>query len=101
MEEHDRIAEENLEEADRLQRASDDLKQDIRDTREDWESKQGQEAVPGAVDPDRYYPDEEEDEDEPVEPEYQELNPQAADASGGGDSDSDGGDSDGDSGDDE
>lgn len=85
MDDHDRIADEGLQEADRIQEVSDDLKRDIRETKEDWRSKQGQEAVPGAVDPDKFYPDEEEAEERP-EPEYEEINPQSADASGGGDS---------------
>jgi hypothetical protein len=84
--EHDRIADEGLQEADRIEELSENLKQDIRDTKDDWESKQGQEAVPGAVDPDKFYP---EDEEPPPEPEYQEINPQSADASGGGQSDED------------
>ncbi len=83
--EHDRIADEKLEEADRVQEQSDKLEREIRDTRDDWKSKQGQEAVPGAVDPDRHYPDEDEEEQLP-EPEYQQLNPDAADASGAGQS---------------
>jgi hypothetical protein len=86
--EHDRMADEALEEADRIQEPSDDLKREIRETREDWESKQGQESVPGAVDPDKFHPDPDEEEQLP-EPEYEEINPQAADASGGGESQSD------------
>ncbi len=91
--EQDRIADERLQEADRIEELSDNLKQEIRDTKEDWESKQGQEAVPGAVDPDEFYPDEE-DEEEPPEPEYREINPQSADASGGGQSEDSDDDSD-------
>ncbi len=83
MEDHDRIADEGLEEADRIQEVSDNLKQDIQDTREEWQQKQKQEAVPGAVDPDKFYPDEDEDK-EPPKVEYEEINPQSADASGGG-----------------
>ena len=90
--EHDRIADEGLQEADRIEELSDNLKRDIQDTKDDWKSKQGQEAVPGAVDPDKFYPDEEE-EKEPPEPEYTEINPQSADASGGGQSESDDDDS--------
>ena len=81
--EHDRIADEALQDADRVQEVSDDLKQDIKKTREDWKSKQGTESVPGAVDPDEFYPDEDEEKESP-EPEYEQINPQAADASGGG-----------------
>ena len=84
--EHDRIADERLEEADRIQEPSQDLEDKIKKTREDWEKKQKQEAVPGAVDPDKFYPDEDDEEKLP-EPEYEQLNPQSADASGGGQSD--------------
>lgn len=80
-EEHDRIADEALEDADHAGQASSELEQEIKDTREDWESKQKAEAVPGAVDPDADEPDEER---EQPEPEYEEINPQSADASGGG-----------------
>ena len=79
--EHDRIADEALQDADRIQEDSDNLKQDITETREDWKSKQGQESVPGAVDPDKFRPDE--DEEESPEPEYEQINPETADASGG------------------
>jgi hypothetical protein len=89
--EHDRIADERLQEADRVEELSDNLKRDIQDTKEDWKSKQGQEAVPGAVDPDKFYP---EDEEPPPEPEYTEINPQSADASGGGQTESDDSDDD-------
>ena len=90
MEEHDRIADERLEEADRLQEPSKDLEREIENTREDWEKKQKQEAVPGAVDPDKFRTDEDEGEELP-EPEYEELNPQSADATGGGRDESDSG----------
>lgn len=84
MDEHDRIADEALQDADRVQEASEDLKRDIKDTREDWEQKTKTESVPGAIDPDEHYADEDEDEDQQPEPEYEEIKPQAADASGGG-----------------
>jgi hypothetical protein len=86
--EHDRIADERLEEADRIQEPSKDLERDIKQTREEWEQKQKLEAVPGAVDPDKFYPDEDDEEKLP-EPEYEQLNPQSADASGGGQDESD------------
>ena len=47
--EHEERAEELMNEADRAGRASDELEQDIRETKSDWEAKKGDSQVPGAL----------------------------------------------------
>jgi hypothetical protein len=82
MEEHDRIADEGLQEADDIGRASEDLKGEIDDTRSDWDSKKKQEAVPGAIkteaeaEAEKYV--------EPNEFEFEERKPETAEAQGPG-----------------
>ena len=49
MTEHEQHADRLAAEADDLQERSERLGQEISDTREDWERKQTDEAVPGAV----------------------------------------------------
>jgi hypothetical protein len=49
MDEHQERADELLEDADRIQEPSDNLKRNIRETHEDWQQKKQQEAVPGAM----------------------------------------------------
>jgi hypothetical protein len=77
MESHDERADELEREADRIQEPSEELKQDITDTREDWDSKTQTESVPGAME----LPDEEE-EDEPNKFEFEERSPDTAEAKG-------------------
>ena len=50
MSEHDERADELEREADDMQERSDRLEDEIGDVREEWERKQGDPAVPGAVD---------------------------------------------------
>ena len=45
----DALADDLEREADRLEQRSEDLGGDIKDTRQDWESKQADSGVPGAV----------------------------------------------------
>ena len=80
MEEHDRIADERLEEADRIQDLSDDLKKDIKDTREDWDSKKKTESVPGAIKTEAEA--EAEKYEEPNKFEFEERSPETAEAQG-------------------
>jgi hypothetical protein len=47
--EHEERADELMEEADRLERASKQLEDDIHGAREDWEAKKKDEQVPGAM----------------------------------------------------
>jgi hypothetical protein len=49
MEEHDRIADSYEEDANRIQEPSDDLKEDIKETEDDWDQKTQTESVPGAM----------------------------------------------------
>lgn len=48
MEHHER-ADELEKEADHIQQASDQLGEDIEDTRSDWEAKQSDQSIPGAT----------------------------------------------------
>ena len=48
MSEHERIHERGERQADDLERRNQELEQQIQETRQDWESKQGDEKVPGA-----------------------------------------------------
>ncbi|MFL5910035.1 MAG: hypothetical protein ACJ768_05635 [Gaiellaceae bacterium] len=50
--EHEERADELMEEADRLGKPSEELKEEIEDTRSDWETKKGDSQVPGALDED-------------------------------------------------
>jgi hypothetical protein len=59
MSEHQRIHERAEREADDLQRRNEELGEHIDDARQDWETKKGDESVPGAQ------PDEEEHDDAP------------------------------------
>jgi hypothetical protein len=65
-EEHHQVAEQYQDEADRIQRPSEELKEEISDVGDDWEQKTKAEAVPGAME----LPDE--DEPEPNKFEYEE-----------------------------
>ena len=47
--EHEERADELMEEADRLGTPSEELKEEIEDTRSDWEAKKGDSQVPGAL----------------------------------------------------
>jgi hypothetical protein len=47
--EHEERADELLEEADKVGEASDQLKGEIEGARSDWESKKGDQKVPGAL----------------------------------------------------
>ena len=82
MESHQDRADELLEEADRIQQPSDELKDEIDATRSDWEQKKSQEAVPGAIKP------EEQIADENYEPpntfEFEQRTPETAEAQGPG-----------------
>jgi hypothetical protein len=48
MESHDETADKLEEQADRMEEVSGELKQEIADQREDWDSKTKAESVPGA-----------------------------------------------------
>jgi hypothetical protein len=80
MESHNERADELLDEADRIEEPSKDLEADIKDTREDWDSKKKQEAVPGAIkteaeaEAEKYV--------EPNEFEFEERHPETAEAQG-------------------
>jgi len=50
-EEHDRLADELDEEADKLQRQNAELGEEIKQARSDWETKRRDPAVPGAPEP--------------------------------------------------
>ena len=78
MESHDERADELEREADRVQEPSENLKQDITDAREDWDSKTQTESVPGAME----LPDEDEEEDQPNEFEFEQRSPETAEAQG-------------------
>ena len=52
MEEHDELADALESEADDLQEEADRVKQHIDEAREDWQSKQQSDDVPGALPPD-------------------------------------------------
>jgi len=49
MTEHEEHAERLQDEAEKLKRQSEELRDDIADTRKDWEQKQTDDSVPGAV----------------------------------------------------
>jgi hypothetical protein len=91
-EEHDRIVDELEEDANRVQEPSRDLKQDIKDTRDDWDQKTKTESVPGAME----LPDEDEEPDV-NEFEYEERTPDTAEATGPSGVETRGDDSDGES----
>jgi hypothetical protein len=78
--EHERLADELEQEADSIQRPSTELKQDIKDTRDDWEQKTKAEAVPGAMEIDE--DPVEEVENQPNTFEYEERTPETAEAAG-------------------
>jgi hypothetical protein len=80
MESHNDRADELLDEADRIEEPSKDLEGDIKDTREDWDSKKQQEAVPGAIEIEEDKPDP----PEPNEFEFEERRPETAEAQGPG-----------------
>ena len=80
MEEHDRIAQEGLDEADRIEEASSNLERDIDDTREDWEAKKKLESVPGAIK--THEEIEAENHEEPNKFEFEERSPETAEAQG-------------------
>jgi hypothetical protein len=61
MEEHDEIAEELEQDAQKMDGLTDELDRDITDQREDWESKKKADAIPGA----QPLPGEGEEEEEP------------------------------------
>ena len=61
--EHDEQADALEREAEELEEHGDQVDREIRETRRDWESKEGDDAVPGAV------PEAEEDEVRPNDPE--------------------------------
>jgi hypothetical protein len=46
--EHEQVHEQHEREADDLERQSEKLDEQIKEVRQDWESKQGDESVPGA-----------------------------------------------------
>ena len=50
--EHERLADQLEEEARRLERHSEEIEQEVKDARADWERKRSDEGVPGAVPPD-------------------------------------------------
>ena len=77
MEEHDRMVDELEEDADRIQEPSQDLEQDIKDTRDDWDQKTKTESVPGAME----LPDED-DEEQPNRFKLEERTPETAEAQG-------------------
>jgi hypothetical protein len=96
QESHERREQELQDDADRIQEPSDNLEEDIEDTRDDWHQKTQTESVPGAME----LPDED-DEEEPNRFEYEERSvegPSSLDDSGapadqGDDEDSDDDDS--------
>jgi hypothetical protein len=92
MESHQQKADELEAEADRIQQPSDDLKQEIQDTRDDWDQKTKTEAVPGAME----LPSED-DEEQPNSFEYEERTPETAEAQGPNASESDDSEDDSDS----
>jgi hypothetical protein len=47
--EHEERADELMKEADGIERASDELEDDIREVKSDWETKKGDSQVPGAL----------------------------------------------------
>ncbi len=73
MSEHERIHERAERQADDLERRGDELGDQIRDTRQDWESKKGDEKVPGAQPEDPAEEHERADEDGP--PKEAEITP--------------------------
>lgn len=80
MEDHDRLADQHLEDADRVQEVSDNLGDDIKKTREDWDSKKKTESVPGAIKTEA-----EAEAEKHVEPnkfEFEERSPETAEAQG-------------------
>lgn len=77
MEDHDRIADQGEEEADRMEELSGELKGDIDSAREDWDAKKKTESVPGAIEP-----HEEDEEEERNEFEFEQRTPETADAKG-------------------
>jgi hypothetical protein len=50
--EHEERADELMEEAERLGKPSEQLKDEIDEARSDWEAKKGDQQVPGALDED-------------------------------------------------
>jgi hypothetical protein len=52
MEDHEERAGELMKEADRLAEKSEELKEEIKDTKADWDAKKGDPLVPGAVEED-------------------------------------------------
>jgi hypothetical protein len=83
MEEHDRLADQHLEDADRIQEVSDNLEGDIKDTREDWEQKKQTESAPGVIKTEAELEAEAEAEKpDPNEFEFEERSPETAEAQG-------------------
>lgn len=80
MDEHDRIADQHLEEADRVQEVSENLDEDIKKTREDWDAKKKTGSVPGAIKTEEEA--EAEKHEEPNEFELEHRSPETAEAQG-------------------
>ena len=92
MEEHDRIADSYEQDADSVERPSGELKDEIKEIREDWDQKTKTESVPGAMP----LPDEDDEEPDPNYYEFEERTPDTAEAQGpaGVESEDDSGDED-------
>jgi hypothetical protein len=65
--EHDERADELEREADKLEEHSQEVGQRIEDTRSEWESKQQDQAVPGAQPYEALHPGEDNEEEDPSE----------------------------------
>jgi hypothetical protein len=67
-EDHEQLAAELDQTADKLAQENQRLKQQIGDVRDDWQRKRQDEGVPGAVPPDPQDEDEDKDKDKDEEP---------------------------------